>query len=199
MLLYNSFSALYFPFVFLSFGKAELLTDDVAFLGTDSTEQGSLVDWQWEDASVDGLDIPNPDIIWPDAELNLESSYADPPDLQHSGPFSDYSLFTTDQSEAIEISSVQTGLDLTSSDQGSAPQSDCSSDSAGMFNKRQTCAADLAKIRGNDPGLCPKFTNNIKITTCCCKDAEEYNPETYPTYQPCWQCEYYDLHPNWHF
>lgn len=186
----GSFSALLFLFATPSIGNAELATEDLAFLGTDSTEQSSLIDWLPEDTGVAVLGIGNPDIFSPEAEPDLKFAGTDPLDSQYSGLSSGDSLFTTDQSVATEVPSVQTGLDLTSLDQESAPEAECLVDGVGILDKRQTCGVDLANIRGSNPGLCPKFMNNIRIITCCCENAVEYDPETYPTFKPCYECKY---------
>lgn len=181
-------SIAFFAFLFLfatsSIGKAELLTDDLAALGSDSTEQGSPNDWLWEDAGVDVLDTGNSDMFSLEGGLDVNFAEASGPDM------SGYNLFTMDEPEVPEAPSVQTALDLMSLSQESPPE-ECLVDGVAILYKRSdACPVNLSKVKGRDPGLCPKFMNNIKIITCCCENAVEYDPETYPDFSPCFFCKY---------
>lgn len=181
------FFALPFSFIFLAAGQSGLLTADPALAGADSVMQSSWIEGQWGDAGVDVIDNGVPDLFSLSAE-------AGPLDSQYSGPSLDDDLFATDHVEAPGISSIETGLDMTSLRQGFTPKAECLSGDGGRLDKRQSCAADLKQIEGDDPGLCPEYMNNIKSTTCCCQDAVPYDPETYPTFHPCWRCAYHHLY-----
>lgn len=186
MLWSSSFFTLLFPFTTSSIGNAELPTDDLEFLGSDATDQSSLTDWLWKDTSDNVLNVGKADMFSPEAELGLDFAEA-------SGPYlSGYSLFTEDQLGVLQVPSVQTDLDLISLSQEDAPQQEeeCLGDSVDTLYKRQTCSVDLSKVQGSDPGLCPAYMNNIKTITCCCENAVEYDPETYPNFSPCVLCEY---------
>lgn len=179
MLCSSCLFALLFPFATSSVGKAELPAGDLATLGFDSTDQSSLTDWFWEDT-----DVGKADMFSSEAEPGLDFAEASGPDM------SSYSLFNMDQPVAMQVPSVETDLDLTTLNQEAAPdEEECSGADTNLLYKRQACSINLSKVKGRNPGLCPEFMNNIKSITCCCENAVEYDPETYPSFQPCFLCK----------
>ena len=175
--------ALLFPFATLSVSQGEQLIDDLALLEPGFTEQGSLTDWLWEDTGDDVLGVGSPNMFSPEAEPGLDWAGFSGPDM------TGYDLFTTDQLGAIEVPSIQTDLDLMSLNHGFTSEAECSVDDGDMLYKRQSCSVDLSRVKGRDPGICPKFMNNIRIITCCCENAVEYDPQTYPSFSPCVLCK----------
>lgn len=184
MLWSSSRFALLILFATSSKEGAQLPTDDLALSGSDSTDQSSLTDWFWQDTGINWnvLDVGNADMFSPGPDLGLDFADASGSDL------SGYSLFPIDQPGVIQALSDETDLDLISLNQELASEEECLGDGVGMLHKRGACSVDLSKVQGRDPGLCPKFMNNIKITTCCCENAVEYDPETYPDFKPCYLC-----------
>ena len=163
--------------------EAELPTDDLAFFGSDPTDQSSITDGFWQDTGVNVLDFGKADMFSPEPDLGLDFAEASGSDL------SGYSLFTMDQPGVIPALSDEMDLDLTSLDQGLASVEECSSDGADMLHKRGACSVDISNVKGRDPGLCPEYMNNIRSITCCCENAVEYDPETYPSFSPCILCK----------
>lgn len=169
---------------------AEPPTNDVSYLQTDLTGQGNLIAWSSRESNVDELGFEN---------LDLNLAAAAPLDLQFSGPAPDYDIYSTDDLggnridlDNLNLFSDQTDLVLTPFNEDYTSEAKCNSEGEGvdMLSKRQACAVNRAIKEGSNPGLCPKFKNNIGITTCCCLNAVEYDPLTYPTYQPCYLCTY---------
>ena len=182
----NFFLALLFPFATSSFGKAELPAEDLGTLGFDSTDQSSLNDWFWQDTDVNVLDVGKADMFSSEAELGLDFAEASGPDM------SSYSLFNMDQPGVMQVPSVETDLDLTALNQVTTPEeTECLGDGLDMLYRRSdACSVNLAKVKGRDPGLCPEFMNKIKSITCCCENAVEYDPETFPSFAPCYRCKF---------
>jgi hypothetical protein len=231
-------------FAFLSIGRVQLRANDLVSFEPDSTDQGSLVHWEWSDPGVDVLGFDRPSIFPPDVELgraqlpthdlvSFEPYSADTsglvdwelsdagvdafgldvfqPDLEQDMTFPvpssfdslysslplDSNLLIPDHSGATPVDldflgnpSIQKNLDLTASNERLASEAECWTEDAGIVNKRNICPIDRAREdEDDDPGVCPKFRGTIKMTTCCCLNAVEYDPLTYPTFQPCYKCE----------
>lgn len=186
MLWYNFFFALLFSFATLSIGQAELPAEDLATLEFDSTDQSSLTDWFWQDTGVNELAVGKTDMFSSETEPGLDFAEASAFDMPS------YSLFNIDQPEVMQVPSGETDLALIPLNPEAAPEGEeCLVDGVDMLYKRgDACSVNLSKVKGRDPGLCPEYMNNIKSITCCCQDGVEYDPETYPSFTPCYLCKY---------